>query len=101
MIERAGVDPEAPDRCGPGAGNRLIHEITSCALPDCLLREAEESQLAFSGFAKIELQKPDRLTLVAQDVDLDLRIFQDRAQFPIRHDQARGPKPILADAAEQ
>lgn len=99
MIEGAGVHPDPRHWLRPGARQRLGHQPAPGAAADQRRGNAEERQFAIAGRPEVELEQPRIHAAALQRIDLDLRRLQDRRELGVRHDQARVPQPILADAA--
>src|SRR5208282_1218690 len=101
MVERTGVDPEAPDRPRPSAFDRAIHEPPAGAPPLNRLGEPVECEFAVARLSKIELQKSLVATLDGKRVDLDAGVAQDRLEIAQRYQEPGVPKPFGADAAKE
>ena len=54
MVERAGVDPEAPDRLGPGFFNRLRHQEPPGTLADRIRNEARVPTIAVGSITEAD-----------------------------------------------
>ena len=57
MIEGAGVHPEPANGLGPGPRNGMAHELAPRAASGPWHGQPEESQLAGTGLAEIELDE--------------------------------------------
>jgi len=74
MVERARVHPKAFDRPAPRVLNSAIHHPTSGTAADQLLDNAEKTQLAFTGFAKIQFQNSGIFVRIAQCVEFNILV---------------------------
>jgi hypothetical protein len=77
IVEGAGVQPQARDRCLPRAGDGVMHQEAPGAAPDELGREGETGELAVLRYAKIKLAEPHVVRAAGKRVDLDEWVVED------------------------
>ena len=101
VIERAGMDEEAPDRPGEGAGDGLVHEEAAGPLPDEPGTRPRKASSTSPSDRKSSSSRPTSARAVVQGIGLDLGIAEDLGELVVGHHGPAEPEPWLAHHPEQ